>query len=219
MLAIIRALCEKVRGGAAIIVDSTLEMRGRTAMGGEAGAADTAEGPGWRLSAADNFEEQLGKYLWLSRANVSRQLGQLKLANMIKISGTEITILDEKGLRNAIRPSCKDEKVACKNSGRAAVLASCLPHRKRASTASGAGLARSELDQSGRPPCAVRHRRRFFSRGVHQRRQWGDAAICAEAEFREDPSTRRTKGPAHSRRDRSPVADTVRFHLAATSAA
>jgi CRP/FNR family transcriptional regulator, cyclic AMP receptor protein len=54
-------------------------------------------------------QEELGKYLWLSRANVSRQLGQLKLANMIRISGTEITILDEKGLAEiATDPASKD---------------------------------------------------------------------------------------------------------------
>jgi CRP/FNR family cyclic AMP-dependent transcriptional regulator len=110
MLAIIRELCEKVRAGAAIIVDSTLEMRGRTAMGllrlARQHGRRSADGVCLQLTIS---QEELGKYLWLSRANVSRQLGQLKLANMIKISGTEITIIDEKGLAEiATDPSSKD---------------------------------------------------------------------------------------------------------------
>ena len=43
-------------------------------------------------------QEELGKHLGLSRANVNRQLGQLKLANLIRIDGTEISIVDETGL-------------------------------------------------------------------------------------------------------------------------
>src|SRR6185436_10275381 len=110
MLAIIRSLCEKVRAGAAIIVDNTLEMRGRTAMGllrlARQHGRKSADGVSLQLTIS---QEELGKYLWLSRANVSRQLGQLKLANMIKISGAEITILDEKGLADiAIDPAAKD---------------------------------------------------------------------------------------------------------------
>jgi CRP/FNR family cyclic AMP-dependent transcriptional regulator len=110
MLAIIRELCEKVRAGAAIIVDSTLEMRGRTAMGllrlARQHGRKSADGVSLQLTIS---QEELGKYLWLSRANVSRQLGQLKLANMIRISGTEITILDEKGLAEiATDPASKD---------------------------------------------------------------------------------------------------------------
>ena len=34
----------------------------------------------------------------LARPDVNRQLEQLKIANMIRISGTEISIIDEKGL-------------------------------------------------------------------------------------------------------------------------
>ena len=110
MLAIIRSLCEKVRAGAAIIVDNTLEMRGRTAMGllrlARQHGRKSTDGVSLQLTIS---QEELGKYLWLSRPNVSRQLGQLKLANMIKISGTEITILDEKGLAEiAIDPAAKE---------------------------------------------------------------------------------------------------------------
>src|SRR5436190_18523014 len=110
MLAIIRTLCEKARAGAAIIEDSTLEMRGRTAMGllrlARQHGRRSADGVCLQLTIS---HEELGKYLWLSRANVSRQLGQLRLANMIKISGPEITIVDEKGLAEiATDPSSKD---------------------------------------------------------------------------------------------------------------
>jgi hypothetical protein len=36
----------------------------------------------------------------LARPNVNRQLEQLNIANMIRISGTEISIIDEKALVN-----------------------------------------------------------------------------------------------------------------------
>ena len=99
MFAIIQALCEKIRAGAAIIEDSTLEMRGRTARGllrlaRQHGRRD-AEGVCLQLTIS---QEELGKYLGLSRANVSRQLGQLKEADVIKIGGAHIIITDEKGL-------------------------------------------------------------------------------------------------------------------------
>ena len=54
-------------------------------------------------------QEELGNYLGLSRANVSRQLGQLKEANVIKIDGTQIVITDEEGLTDiADAASSKD---------------------------------------------------------------------------------------------------------------
>jgi len=43
-------------------------------------------------------QSELGNYLSLSRANVSRQLGQLKDAQVLKIQGTQIVIVDQKGL-------------------------------------------------------------------------------------------------------------------------
>jgi CRP/FNR family transcriptional regulator, cyclic AMP receptor protein len=98
MLEVIRALCEKVRAGAAIIEDSTLEMRARAARGllrlarqhGRAGK----DGVSLELTIS---QEELGKYLGLSRANVSRQLGLLKMLDVIKIDGARITVtqLDE----------------------------------------------------------------------------------------------------------------------------
>jgi CRP/FNR family transcriptional regulator, cyclic AMP receptor protein len=99
MFEIIRALCEKMRAGAALIEDSTLEMRARVARGlqrlaqhhGRRGEAGTC------LQMALSHTE-LGNYLGLSRANVSRQLGQLREANVITIEAAQIVILDEDGL-------------------------------------------------------------------------------------------------------------------------
>ena len=41
---------------------------------------------------------ELGNYVSLSRANVSRQLSQLREANVITIEAAHIVILDEDGL-------------------------------------------------------------------------------------------------------------------------
>jgi CRP/FNR family transcriptional regulator, cyclic AMP receptor protein len=99
MFEIIRTLCEKVRAGAALIEDSTLEMRARVARGlqrlaqhhGRRGETGTC------LQLALSHTE-LGNYLGLSRANVSRQLGELREANVITIEAAQIVILDEDGL-------------------------------------------------------------------------------------------------------------------------
>jgi biotin operon repressor len=54
-------------------------------------------------------QEELGKFLGMSRANVNRQLGQLKIAELIRINGTEISIIDEKGLADiGEAPATKD---------------------------------------------------------------------------------------------------------------
>jgi CRP/FNR family transcriptional regulator, cyclic AMP receptor protein len=99
MFEIIRALCEKMRAGAALIEDSTLEMRTRLARGlqrlaqhhGRRGETGTC----LQLSLSHT---ELGNYLGLSRANVSRQLSQLREANVITIEAAQIVILDEDGL-------------------------------------------------------------------------------------------------------------------------
>jgi CRP-like cAMP-binding protein len=99
MFEVVQALCEKIRIAAAIVEDNTLEMRGRTARGllrlarrhGRMGTGSTH----LRLTIP---QEELGKYLGMSRANVNRQLGQLKIADLIRINGSEISIIDEKGL-------------------------------------------------------------------------------------------------------------------------
>jgi CRP-like cAMP-binding protein len=99
MFEIIRVLCEKVRHGAALIEDSTLEMRGRIARG----LQRLAKHHGRRCDQGTCVQlalshTELGNYLGLSRANVSRQLGQLREANVVKIEGPQIIILDADGL-------------------------------------------------------------------------------------------------------------------------
>lgn len=97
MLEIVRALCEKIRIGAAIVEDNTLDMRGRTARGLLRLARRHGRDIGGHLQFTSS-QEELGKFLSLSRANVNRQLGQLKLAGLIRVNGTEISIIDEQGL-------------------------------------------------------------------------------------------------------------------------
>jgi CRP-like cAMP-binding protein len=43
-------------------------------------------------------QRELGGYLGLSRENVSRQLGQLRDANVILMEGSQIVITDSQGL-------------------------------------------------------------------------------------------------------------------------
>lgn len=109
MLEIIQILCQKLRAASSIIEDNTLEMRGRTAKGllrlcrqhGRTGR----DGVRLQLSVS---QRELGAYLGISRANVSRQLGQLKDANVIRIAGTQITVTDEEGLATIAAASSKD---------------------------------------------------------------------------------------------------------------
>jgi CRP-like cAMP-binding protein len=109
MLEVIQILCQKLRAASAIIEDSTLEMRWRTARGllrlcrqhGRAGR------DGVRLQLAVS-QRELGAYLGISRANVSRQLGQLRDANVIRIEGTQITVTDEEGLAAIAASASKD---------------------------------------------------------------------------------------------------------------
>jgi CRP/FNR family cyclic AMP-dependent transcriptional regulator len=110
MLAVVHALCEKVRAVASVIEDNTLEMRGRAASGllrlARQHGRTSPDGTCLEMTFS---QEELGKYLGMSRENVNRQLGQLKLANVIKITGSEISIMDEKGLLDiAQAPSSKE---------------------------------------------------------------------------------------------------------------
>jgi CRP-like cAMP-binding protein len=99
MLEVLRDLCGKIRIAAAIIEDNTLAMRSRTARGllrlARRHGRTQPDGASLQLTIS---QEELGKYLDMSRANVNRQLAQLKSANVITISGTAISIIDEKGL-------------------------------------------------------------------------------------------------------------------------
>jgi len=99
MLEIIQLLCDKLRSASAIIEDNTLEMRGRTARGLQrlANQHGRISKQGIRLQLTLS-QRELGAYLGLSRENVSRQLGQLKDANVIKLEGSQIMITDEQGL-------------------------------------------------------------------------------------------------------------------------
>jgi CRP/FNR family transcriptional regulator, cyclic AMP receptor protein len=99
LLEIIQLLCEKLRSTSAIIEDNTLEMRGRTARGllrlAQQHGRTSKEGIRLDLTVS---QAELGGYLGLSRENVSRQLGQLRDANVITIHGSQIIITDEQGL-------------------------------------------------------------------------------------------------------------------------
>lgn len=98
ILSVIRVLCERSRAGAAVIEDNTLKMRARTARGLLRLARQHGhKGAGGMLQVVIS-QEELGKYLDLTRGNVNRQLATLKVAGLIKVNGTEITIVDETGL-------------------------------------------------------------------------------------------------------------------------
>jgi CRP-like cAMP-binding protein len=99
MLEIMQILCQRLRAISAIVEDSTLAMRSRVAKGllrlahqhGRTGK----DGVRLNLTLSQN---DLGKYLGLSRENVSRQLRQLKDTNVIRIEGSQIVISNEASL-------------------------------------------------------------------------------------------------------------------------
>ena len=96
LLELIQILCEKLRAASAIIEDSTLDMRRRAARGLLRLALQHG-----RTSKAGICldlivsQRELGSYLGLSRANVNRQLGQLRDANVIRSDGAQIVVTDE----------------------------------------------------------------------------------------------------------------------------
>jgi CRP-like cAMP-binding protein len=99
LIEIVRALCLKLRVGTSLFEDRTLQMPGRVARGLLRLARHLVrrrkDGIHLQLTAS---QEELGNYLGLARPNVSRQLGQLKKAGVIKIDGARIVITDERGL-------------------------------------------------------------------------------------------------------------------------
>lgn len=102
LLAIIEVLCEKLRTASAIIEDSTQDMLGRVARG----LMRLAQQHGRRRKDLTRInlklsQTELGSYLGLSRANVSRQLAALKTSGAIEIDASYIVILDEKLLATA----------------------------------------------------------------------------------------------------------------------
>lgn len=99
-------LCEKLRAASAIIEDSTLAMQGRAAKG----LLRLAHQHGRRMHDGSIHidlmltQDDLGKYLALSRANVSRQLRHLKDANVIRIEAAHVVITNEQGLAELAEP-------------------------------------------------------------------------------------------------------------------
>lgn len=96
MLAIVEVLCDKLRAATAMIEDSTHHMNGRVARG----LMRLAQQHGRRRENRTRInlklsQAELGSYLGLSRANVSRQLSELKARGAIEINGAYIVIVDE----------------------------------------------------------------------------------------------------------------------------
>lgn len=97
MLAIVEVLCDKLRTATAMIEDSTRDMTGRVARG----LMRLAQQHGRRRKNRTRInlklsQAELGSYLGLSRANVSRQLTELKARGAIEIDSAYIVILDER---------------------------------------------------------------------------------------------------------------------------
>jgi CRP/FNR family transcriptional regulator, cyclic AMP receptor protein len=97
MFEIVRTLCGKIRVAAAIIEDNTLDMYNRTARGLLRLARRHGQSAAGKLKISIS-QEELGKFLGMSRENANRQLSQLRTTNIIKIRGTEITIVDQDAL-------------------------------------------------------------------------------------------------------------------------
>ena len=99
MLEIVQTLCDRVRTTSGIIEDSALEMKGRMAkallrLSQQHGRVAN---DGVRIDLAVS-QTELGNYMGLSRANVSRLLGWLRDREIIRISGSHILIVDAQAL-------------------------------------------------------------------------------------------------------------------------
>jgi CRP-like cAMP-binding protein len=104
MLAIVEVLCDKLRTATAIIEDSTHGMLGRVARG----LMRLTQQHGRRRKDRTRInlklsQAELGSYVGMSRANVSRQLTELKARGAIEIDAAYIVILNEKALIEATR--------------------------------------------------------------------------------------------------------------------
>src|SRR5262245_15423234 len=99
MLEVVQVLCEKLRAASAIIEDSSLDVRRRTARGllrlAWQHGRTSKEGVRVELKVS---QSELGSYLGLSRENVNRQLSQLRHANVLSNTGTHIVVTDEAAL-------------------------------------------------------------------------------------------------------------------------
>lgn len=99
LIELVEMLCEKLRAASAIIEDSSLDMRRRIARGllrlAWQHGRTSKEGIRVNLRAS---QSELGGYLGLSRENVSRQLCELRDANVIVNDGAKIVIINEAAL-------------------------------------------------------------------------------------------------------------------------
>ena len=99
LLEVVQILCEKLRAASAIIEDSSLDVRRRTARGllrlALQHGRTSKEGVRVDLKVS---QSELGGYLGLSRENVNRQLSLLKHANVLRNSGTHLIVTDEEAL-------------------------------------------------------------------------------------------------------------------------
>ncbi len=100
LLEITKTLCDTLRAASAIVEDATLEMRARAARG----LLRLAQRHGKTTSTAIHLDlalsqQDLGNYLGISRENVSREFGRLKLANVIRLEDGHIVITDREGLQ------------------------------------------------------------------------------------------------------------------------
>jgi CRP-like cAMP-binding protein len=99
LVEIVRSLCERVRVGTFVFENRTLTMRARVARGllRLARHLGRRRKDGIHLQLAAS-QEELGNYLGLSRANVNRQLRQLRQAGVIGGDGARIVITEERAL-------------------------------------------------------------------------------------------------------------------------
>ncbi len=95
LVEVVKVLCEKLRAASEIVEDVQRTMRARVASGilrlARQHGKQTKDGIVFDLKAS---QSDLGAYLGLSRENTSRQLGHLRDAGLVSMSGTSITIKD-----------------------------------------------------------------------------------------------------------------------------
>lgn len=109
LLEITKTLCEKLRTASAIVEDGTRDMRARAARG----LLRLSQRHGKvndRIIQLDLVlsQQDLGNYLGISRENVSRQLRELKFANVIRLDAGHIVITDIAGLAEIADASTVD---------------------------------------------------------------------------------------------------------------
>lgn len=99
MLEIVRALCEKLRLATAIIEGSAHDMAARLADGLIRLANQHGVTRKGRIRIElEMSQTDLGNYIGLSRANVSRQLARFKTDDIIALEGGKIVIINEERL-------------------------------------------------------------------------------------------------------------------------